>query len=140
MKLSAALRRAASVGPRAVAAWVFFVTLALYLSNGRTVGQVDAWPSSLLPIAILVDGRLTVDRLAAGIADTPPPVFIATPRGLVGAYPIATGLLALPIEALPIAIEAAVARPAAAAAPAWPRRSPSRPAAASPSPSARPIR
>ena len=112
MRFPAALRRIGCRGPRA-AAWVFVGSLALYLSNGRVVGQVDAWPNSLLSVAILVDGTLTFDRLYEGAGRAPPSVFITTPHGLVGAYPIATGLLALPFYALPIAVEAAVARPSA---------------------------
>lgn len=114
MPPSAALRRIGRYASRRSAAVVFVASLALYLSNDRVVGQVDAWPNALLPVAILVDHSLTFDRFFAEPGHAPPSVFVVTSHGLVGTYPIATGLLALPFYAVPVAVQAIVARPDAA--------------------------
>src|SRR5579859_8150437 len=79
---------------------LFLASLAIYLSNARIIA-VDSAANSLLPVALLTRGSLTFDGL---VDPSPlPPTYAATPRGIVCYYPIATGLMAVPIYALPVA-------------------------------------
>ena len=89
----------------AAAALVFAAALAVYLSNGRTISSGDTVPAALMPIALLLDGTVTFDRFAAeedrrwsGNAY----FFRPSPHGVVSFYPVATGLLATPVYALPV--------------------------------------
>ena len=92
--------------------YAFIALLAIYLSNGRTFGQIDSLPASLLPVALLVDGSITYDGIIEGLdRGKVPSGFRQTDRGLVSLFPVATGLLALPFYAPVIALKALVSTP-----------------------------
>ena len=87
---------------------IYLASLSFYLSNGHSIRSGDTVPAGLLPIAVLLDGTVTLDRFAAeeqrqwsGHAY----FLIPTNRGVVSFYPVATGLLAIPIYALPVLVK-----------------------------------
>jgi hypothetical protein len=79
--------------------YIFAASVALYLSNGRLISEIDSTPNSVLPIAIIVQHSLTFDAFQATAPSDKSsiPGLVATPHGLVTVYPIATGLMATPI-------------------------------------------
>ena len=91
-----------------MAVCLFLGSLAIYLSNVRIIDPVDSGPNALLPVALLTEGSLTFDAFAR--SSPLPPQFVATPHGIVSYYPIATGLMAVPIYAIPVALKAAIAQ------------------------------
>jgi hypothetical protein len=109
----AAIRRLISRTPRRRLAVVAFLLLVnIYLSNDRVIGQIDSVPSSLLPVALLVDGTLTFDKFAEALGGGDQPNgFRRTNHGLVSWYPIATGILAVPFYGPVVAVKALVASP-----------------------------
>jgi hypothetical protein len=87
---------------------VFFASLIAYLSNGHSIRSGDTAGVGMLPIAVLLDGTLTLDRFAAeeqrrwsGHAY----FLLPTRRGVASFYPVATGLLAIPVYALPVLVK-----------------------------------
>ena len=46
------------------AALIFLASLVVYLSNGHSIRSGDTVPAGLLPIAVLIDGTLTLDSFA----------------------------------------------------------------------------
>ena len=80
------------------------VSFVVYLSNFKTIAAEDTVPASLLPIVLLTEGRIYFDSYEKHYKDTGNPVyfFVHTNRGLVSSYPLATGLLATPIYAIPV--------------------------------------
>jgi hypothetical protein len=114
VRLLAAFRHVCSAPRRRLIGVIFVVSLALYLSNGRIVAQVDSGPNSLFPIALLTHGSLTFDGIIDASTSRRPPYFVQTPDGIVSFYPIAVGLMAVPIYAAPVAIEMAMTSPSPA--------------------------
>ena len=91
--------------PVPAAALIFLGALVAYLSNGHSIRSGDTAPTSLLPIAVLLDGSLRLDRFAAEEArrwSSDAYFLVPTARGVVSFYPVATGLLALPVYTLPV--------------------------------------
>jgi hypothetical protein len=80
------------------------VSFVIYLSNFRNLGSGDSVPASLLPIVLLTEGRIHFDSYEQHYKDTGNPVyfFVHTNRGVVSSYPLATGLLATPLYAIPV--------------------------------------
>jgi hypothetical protein len=114
--IAAAVRRPAgerspgASGPRSArwraitaSSW-FLLSFAVYLSNGRAIGSGDTRPAALIPIAVLLDGTVMLDRFVeAENRFSPHPYWIVeTPRGAASLYPVATGVLATPIYAIPV--------------------------------------
>src|SRR4051812_46258958 len=85
---------------RAKLIYAFLILLVLFLSNGRVIGQIDAIPASLLPVALLIDGSVTFDDIIEGLGrGKAPNGFRETTHGLVSFFPVMTGLMALPFYA-----------------------------------------
>ena len=80
------------------------VSFVIYLSNFKTIAAEDTVPASLLPIVLLTEGRIYFDSYEQHYKDTGNPVyfFVHTNRGFVSSYPLATGLLATPVYAMPV--------------------------------------
>jgi hypothetical protein len=94
---------------------LFVASLALFLSNGRIVAQIDSGPNSLLPIALMTRGALTFDGLIEPNNNgRPPDAFLQTRHGIASLFPIAAGIVALPIYAGPVAVKALIASPSPA--------------------------
>ncbi len=73
---------------RAKLIYAFLLLLILFLSNGRVMGQIDAIPASLLPVALLVDGSVTSTNLKDELA----------PKMARLAEPMRVGSLGQPIK------------------------------------------
>jgi hypothetical protein len=92
----------------AVSSLIFAVSLAVYLSNGHSIRSGDTVPAGLLPIVVLVDGTVTLDRFADelhGQWSGQDYFLIRTGRGVVSFYPVATGLMAIPVYLVPVLVE-----------------------------------
>jgi hypothetical protein len=76
----------------------------IYLSNFRTIGAGDTLSASLLPIVQLTEGSAYFDSYAPHYEkDGKLPYYFYRSHGrTVSSYPIATGLLATPIYAIPV--------------------------------------
>ena len=99
----ASVQRAASPWSDRPALGVFLVCFAAYLSTFRWHGGDDL-PNTLVPLALLRHGTLALDVFyEAWFANLPQPsdFVLRTPGGLLSVYPIAPGLLALPVFAVP---------------------------------------
>lgn len=82
---------------------VFLVCFAAYLSTFRWHGGDDL-PNTLVPLALLRHGTPALDLFYdAWFANLPSPMdfLVRTPGGLLSVYPIAPGLLALPVFVVP---------------------------------------
>jgi hypothetical protein len=85
-----------------MAAW-FAAALAVYLANGPNSGSGDTRPAALIPVAILLDGTVMLDRFGAEERQLPYHYWIVdTARGAASLFPIGAGIVALPIMAGPI--------------------------------------
>jgi len=85
----------------------FLATVLVYTWNDRHLGSGDTVPAALIPLSVLLDGTVMLDRFAAGEARRLPPhpyYLVQTPRGVASFYLIATGVLAIPILAAPFSI------------------------------------
>jgi hypothetical protein len=88
-------------GRRAAPACFAAVFLALALANDRRLPSGDTQPALLLPYALVRHGTLALDGL---VLEKPAPPWVEVREGrLWSHYPIATGLLALPVV-LPAAL------------------------------------
>ena len=108
--------RGSYVTSRRATPWlVFLLALAVYLSTGQKVRSGDAIPSSLIPITVLLHGTTRLDEFAPALkaqSNQQLPYFlIQTAHGVRSFYPVATGLLATPILALPILVIASTSSP-----------------------------
>jgi hypothetical protein len=85
----------------------FLGSFSVYMSNGRTIGSGDTVPASLIPITIILDGTVMLDRFneeeRRRFAN--PYWLLETPHGVASLFPITTGLLAVPIYALPVLLQ-----------------------------------
>src|SRR5262249_570963 len=69
---------------RFAGAGVLVVAFAVYMLNGRSIASGDTVPASLIPIALLVDGTVRLDRFVDEIYRNPAHWYIVrTPRGAV---------------------------------------------------------
>jgi hypothetical protein len=87
---------------------IFLVSLTVYLSNGRSIGSGDTVPAALMPIAVLLDASVTLDRFAPELeARWSGKIYFLRPtsHGVASFYPVATGLLAIPVYALPVLVK-----------------------------------
>ena len=95
--------------PASVAAsLIFAVSLVVYLSNGHSIRSGDTVPAGLLPIAVLLDRTVTLDRFAGELHSRwsgDDYFLVRTGRGVVSFYPVATGLMAIPIYLVPVLVE-----------------------------------
>jgi hypothetical protein len=93
--------------PARAAGLLFLACLVVYNANGREISSADTVPTRLLPVAIIQDRTLHLDRFVR----EPPPgaglfsYSVKHTRGHhVSTYPIVGALLALPIYLLPVAL------------------------------------
>jgi hypothetical protein len=91
-------------GPVLVALFSF----AVYLSNAHTDRSGDTVPASLIPVTVLLFGTTMLDAFAEEehrrFAD--PYWLRVTPYGTASVYPLATGILSIPIYAPPVLVQA----------------------------------
>jgi hypothetical protein len=101
----------ALAGRRRAAALVllFLASFGVYMSTGHFNGAGDTVPASLMPITLTLHGTVSMDYFAeAKRWKGKLPYYLAeTPHGVVSYFPIATGVIATPLLAVPIWIEAA---------------------------------
>lgn len=83
---------------RAVALVAFALPLVVYLAGMRYVGSGDTAPAELLPISLLTRGTLDFDAFTAS-GEELPYWFRRVGGHVVSAYPIAAGLVNVPIYA-----------------------------------------
>ena len=90
----------------AIALLLAALAFVVYIGNGHIHGNGDTVSASLVATTLLVDGSFRLDRFAdmwgADGVFHHPPVELAyfltrTPRGVVSIYPVATGILAVPL-------------------------------------------
>src|SRR5262245_6115888 len=76
-----------------MAAWVV-ASFAVYISNASDLSSGDTVSSALIPIALILDGTVMLDRFAeeerARFSKTPY-WLVETPRGIASRYPVMTG-------------------------------------------------
>src|SRR5579863_6146980 len=91
----------------AVILWIL-LSFGIFVANGRTIGSGDTVPASLVPIVVLLDGTVMLDRFAAEEHRRfPRPYWLQQTRfGTTSGYPLATGLLAIPIYTVPVLYQA----------------------------------
>jgi len=82
------------------------ISCLVYLSNSCTLGSGDTVPASLLPVTLLTQGSLNFDSFEPYFQDrhktAPPYFFRRTGHGFISAYPLAPGLIAVPVYAIPV--------------------------------------
>jgi hypothetical protein len=90
------------------ASLIFALSLTVYLSNGHSIRSGDTVPAGLLPIAVLLDGTVTLDRFAGELHSRwsgDDYFLVRTGRGVVSFYPVAAGLMAIPVYLVPVLVE-----------------------------------
>jgi hypothetical protein len=92
-------------GVRVLLVWLV-LPFVVYVSHRGGVSN-DSVPASLIPVTLVLDGTVLLDRFAAEEHRASPAAYwlVETPRGTASYYPIATGVLATPILALPILLQ-----------------------------------
>jgi hypothetical protein len=79
----------------------------VYLSNGRTDRSGDTVPASLIPVTVLLHGTTMLDSFAEEehrrFAN--PYWLKETPYGAASRYPLASGILSIPIYAVPVLLQ-----------------------------------
>ncbi len=95
---------------------LFLIAFFLYNINLRPIASGDSVPAALIPVTLLTEGTLRMDRYSRYYADycggmyrsqkdIPVPYFFHETRyGIFSAYPVATGLLVTPFYMLPVGI------------------------------------
>jgi hypothetical protein len=84
----------------------FLLSFLVYVENHRAGPAGDSVPAALIPVALVLDGTIFLDRFDAEEHRRWKPYWlVATPHGTASIYPIATPLLATPILALPILLQ-----------------------------------
>ena len=114
-------------GPRAgrVGLALLLACLAIYNANLREVSSQDTFPNRLLPVALLTEGRLTLDMFFRGQpTGAPLPYWVHRSEGrYVSPYPLLPALLAVPVYAGPLLLAGAVSWPMIKCVPTRGRRS-----------------
>lgn len=85
------------------ALWVV-ASFAVYVSNFRDLSSQDSVAAALIPVTVILDGTVMLDRFAAEerARFSTPYWLVETPSGTASLFPIMTGLLATPFYALPV--------------------------------------
>lgn len=97
-----AVRHGRAVWDERPCAVVFFASLAAYLSTFRWHGGDDL-PNSLLPFAILRHGTMALNDVARPLLTDKLNDFTVTAgNALLSIFPVSSGILALPVYALPV--------------------------------------
>jgi hypothetical protein len=95
---------------------VAFVVLSflVYLSNWRTINAGDTQPASLLPIALVLHGSIDLSMFEQHYRYDPTnwAFFTHIERGYFSRYPLASGVLAVPIYVVPVLLLETIKRPA----------------------------
>lgn len=106
-----AIRWARRLLPQATArrrllAWLL-VPFIVYVTNHKALSSGDAVPASLIPVALILHGTVMLDDFADEEHRRFPDGWwlVDTPHGTASAYPIAAGILATPILAVPILLQ-----------------------------------
>src|SRR5436190_1829409 len=83
--------------------WVV-VSFAVYMSNFRDLSSRDSVPAALIPVTLILDGTVMLDRFAEAerTSSKTPYWLVGTPSGTASRFPIMTGVLATPFYALPV--------------------------------------
>src|SRR5260370_461478 len=79
--------------------------LPAYVSNFKDLSSRDSVPAALIPVALILDGTVMLDRFAAeeSARFSKDPYWLDdAPRGTASVSPIMTGILATPFYALPV--------------------------------------
>ena len=89
------------------------LSFAVYMSNGHTDRSGDTVPASLIPVTVLLHGTTMLDSFAEEehrrFANT---YWLKETRyGTVSSYPLATGILSVPIYAVPVLLREWQKRP-----------------------------
>jgi hypothetical protein len=79
-------------------------TFLVYNANVREISSLDTLPMRLLPVSLIEDRRLDLDRFVRGLplADAWPVQFVG--GHFLSAYPIVPALLAVPVYAVPVSV------------------------------------
>jgi len=101
------LRMSPVLAATAVVLWIL-VSFGIFNANGRTIASGDTVPASLMPVVVLLDGTVMLDRFAEEEHRRfPRPYWLQQTRfGTASRYPLATGVLAIPIYAVPVLYQA----------------------------------
>src|SRR6516165_5650271 len=80
------------------------ISLVVYLSNWRTINAGDTQPASLLPIALMLHGSIDLSMFEQHYRNDPTnsAFFMHTERGYFSRYPLASGILAVPVYVVPV--------------------------------------
>ena len=94
-----------AAGP--IVLWVL-LSFGIFNANGRTSGSGDTVPASLEPVVVMLDGTVMLDRFAEEEHRRfSRPYWLQQTRfGLTSGYPLATGILSIPIYAVPVLYQA----------------------------------
>jgi hypothetical protein len=86
-----------------LAAW-FLLSFTVYMSTGSTTATNDSVPASLLPVSVLLDGSVLLNRFAEEERRRSPDAYWLheTRFGTASTYPVAAGVLSIPIYAIPV--------------------------------------
>ena len=86
---------------------VAIFSFSVYLSNSRTDRSGDTVPASLIPVTVLLHGTTMLDSFAEEeYRRFANPYWLkATPYGAASRYPLASGILSIPIYALPVLLQ-----------------------------------
>ena len=89
------------------------ISLVVYLSNWRTINAGDTQPASLLPIALMLHGSIDLSMFEQHYRNDPTnsAFFMHTERGYFSRYPLASGILAVPVYAVPVFLLKAIKQP-----------------------------
>jgi hypothetical protein len=90
------------------------VAFLVYLSNWRTINAGDTQPASLLPIALVLHGSIDLSMFEQHYRYDPSSstFFEHTRRGYFSRYPLASGILAVPIYVVPVLLLETIKRTA----------------------------
>ena len=89
--------------PSWTAVALFLLCAVVYSANGREISSADTLPTRLIPVSLIEDLRLDLDRFVQSSMPRLHEYSVQHVRGhYMSSYPIVAALLAVPIYALPI--------------------------------------
>jgi hypothetical protein len=100
-------RKSPVLAATAVVLWIL-LSFGIFNANGRTIGSGDTVPASLVPVVVLLDGTVMLDRFTEEEHRRfARPYWLQQTRfGTTSGYPLATGILSIPIYAAPVLYQA----------------------------------
>jgi len=89
------------------------LSLLVYLSNWRTINAGDTRPTSLLPIGLVLHGKIDLSMFERHFRIVPwsSGCFTHTERGYFSRYPLASGILAVPVYVVPVLLLETIKQP-----------------------------